>query len=34
MLNLALVLLVDALHYQLDKHRRLLTEFLQIDYCA
>lgn len=34
MLDLALVLLVDRLHNQLYKHRRFLTEFLQIDYCA
>lgn len=34
MLNLALVLLVDRLHDQLHQHRRLLTQFLQIDYCA
>ncbi len=30
MLDFALVLLVDALHNQLDKHRRLRSETLQV----
>lgn len=34
MFNLALVLLVDRLHYKLHQYRRLLSEFLKVDYCA
>lgn len=34
MLDFSLVLLVDRFHNQLDKHRRLLTQILEIDYCA